>query len=78
MGSMTVASGTSVAQVRPVRRPDRSDSQADSAGSIPVTRSHVKAQVREHPQPDSLSRQRLDDLYGHPRKPSRTGETFLS
>jgi hypothetical protein len=35
-----VTSGTSDAQVRPVRALDRSDSQADNAGSIPVTRSH--------------------------------------
>ena len=32
--------------MRAVRDPDLSDSQADSAGSIPVTRSHVKAQAR--------------------------------
>jgi hypothetical protein len=37
---MTVTGGASDAQVRGVRDPDRSDSQADSAGSIPVTRSH--------------------------------------
>src|SRR5262245_55572511 len=37
--SMTVTSGTLSAQVRAVRSLDRSDSQADSAGSIPVTRS---------------------------------------
>ena len=43
-GSMTVTSGASVAQVRAVRGPDRSDSQADSAGRFPVTRSrHVGA-----------------------------------
>jgi len=39
MGSITVTCGAPVAQVRAVRDPDRSDSQADSAGSIPVTRS---------------------------------------
>jgi hypothetical protein len=38
-GCMTVTSGTSGSQVRAVRGPDLSDSQADSAGSIPVTRS---------------------------------------
>ena len=38
-GSMTVTCGVSDAQVRAVRGPDWSDSQADSAGSIPVTRS---------------------------------------
>jgi hypothetical protein len=38
-GSITVTSGVSDAQLRTVRGPDRSDSQADSAGSIPVTRS---------------------------------------
>jgi hypothetical protein len=38
-GSMTVTSGASTAQLRAVRSPDRTDSQADSAGSIPVTRS---------------------------------------
>jgi hypothetical protein len=43
VGSMTVTSGTLDAQVRAVSDPDRSDSQADSAGSIPVTRSHVRA-----------------------------------
>jgi hypothetical protein len=36
---MTVTSGASSAQVRAVRGPDRSDSQADSASSILVTRS---------------------------------------
>jgi hypothetical protein len=44
---MTVASGASDVQVRAVRGPNLSDSQADSAGSIPVTRSNVKAQVRD-------------------------------
>jgi hypothetical protein len=38
-GSMTVTSGASTAQLRAVRGPNLSDSQADSAGSIPVTRS---------------------------------------
>src|SRR4249920_1429513 len=47
MGSITVTSGASVAQVRAVRGPDRSDSQADSAGSIPVTRSTVQCLVIE-------------------------------
>ena len=42
---MTVTGGASDVQVRVVRDPDLSDSQADSAGSIPVTRSTVKAQV---------------------------------
>jgi hypothetical protein len=45
-GSVTVTSGVSDAQVRAVRGPDLLVSQADSAGSIPVTRSHVKAQAR--------------------------------
>src|SRR6266480_3024443 len=48
VGSMTVTSGASVAQVRAVRGPDRSDSQADSAGSIPVTRSNPSTQVSDH------------------------------
>src|SRR5262245_20956532 len=64
MGSMTVTSGASVAQVRAVRRPDRSDSQADSAGSIPVTRSDVKAQVSGHARRGSLARRPLVDLHG--------------
>src|SRR6266536_4589667 len=38
-------SGTSDARVRPVRRSDRSDSQADSGGSIPLTRSTTKPQL---------------------------------
>ena len=45
MGSVTVTSGASDAQIRAVRGLDRSDSQADSAGSIPVTRSK-KPQVK--------------------------------
>jgi hypothetical protein len=40
--SMTVTNGTLDAQLRAVRGLDRSDSQADSAGSIPVTRSTTK------------------------------------
>jgi len=44
---MTGTSGASDAQVSEVRDPDRSDSQADSAGSIPVTRSNVKPQVKQ-------------------------------
>ena len=43
--SMTVTGGASDDQVRAVRGPDLSDSQADSAGSIPVTRSNVKIQA---------------------------------
>ena len=53
---MTVTSGASTSQLSVVRGRDLSDSQADSAGSIPVTRSHrhpltvtrshVKSQVR--------------------------------
>ena len=39
VGFITVTSGAPAAQVRAVRGLDRSDSQADSAGSIPVTRS---------------------------------------
>jgi len=42
---MTVTGGASDDQVRAVRGPDLSDSQADSAGSIPVTRSNVKIQA---------------------------------
>ena len=38
-GSMTVTNGASTAQLRAVRALDRTDSQADNAGSIPVTRS---------------------------------------
>ncbi len=44
-GSVTVTSGALDVQVRTVRGPDLSDSQADSAGSIPVARSSVKSQV---------------------------------
>jgi len=43
---MTVTTGMSAARVSAVRGPDRSDSQAGGAGSIPVTRSDVKTQVR--------------------------------
>jgi hypothetical protein len=39
MGFITVTSGASALQVSVVRGSDLSDSQADSAGSIPVTRS---------------------------------------
>ena len=39
MGFMTVTSGASVAQLSVVRGSDLSESQADTAGSIPVTRS---------------------------------------
>jgi len=47
---ITVTSGASDAQVRAVRGPDLSDSQADSGGSIPLTRStltrsNLKAQI---------------------------------
>ena len=45
-GSLTVTCDVPVAQVTPVRGPDRSDSQADSAGPIPVTSFNLKAQVR--------------------------------
>jgi len=45
MGLITVTSGASTAQVSVVRGSDLSDSQADSAGSIPVTRSTTKHQV---------------------------------
>ena len=44
--SMTVTGGASDDQVRAVRGPDLSDSQADSAGSIPVTRSARRACLR--------------------------------
>ncbi len=44
-GSITVTSGTSDVQVRAVRGPICWFSQADSAGSIPVTRSTTKYQV---------------------------------
>jgi hypothetical protein len=37
---------TPAPQVRPHSSPDRTDSQANSAGSIPVTRSSLKVQVR--------------------------------
>ena len=39
-GFITVTSGISDAQLRTVRGPDLSHSQADSVGSIPVTRSY--------------------------------------
>ena len=38
--------GSPSPQVRPYSSPDGTDSQADSAGSIPVTRFTVKMQVR--------------------------------
>jgi hypothetical protein len=44
---MTVTRGASDAQLRVVRGPDLSNSQADSAGSIPVTRS-TKAQLKRY------------------------------
>jgi hypothetical protein len=44
-GSLTVTHGHPAPQVRPHNSPNRTDSQADSAGSIPVTRSTTKAQV---------------------------------
>ncbi len=44
--SVTVTRGHPAPQVRPYNSPDGTDSQADSAGSIPVTRSSVRAQVR--------------------------------
>jgi hypothetical protein len=47
-GSVTVISGASTAQLRGVRGPDRSDSQADSAGSIPVTRSKPRIRSSGH------------------------------
>jgi hypothetical protein len=56
-GSMTVTSGASDGQARVVRGPDLSDSQADSAGSIPVTRSNEKSHVRA-----LLERRSLDDF----------------
>jgi hypothetical protein len=56
---MTVTSGMSAAQVSAVRGPDRSDSQADSASSILVTRSDVKAQVSGHARYHSLARRVL-------------------
>jgi len=46
-GSITVTGGASGAQVRAVRGFDLSGSQADSAGSIPVTRSTGLAQLFE-------------------------------
>ncbi len=45
--SMTVTSGASGSQVSVVRGPDLLVSQADSAGSIPVTRS-TKAQLKPY------------------------------
>jgi len=42
--SITVTRGHPAAQVKPHSSPDRTDSQADSAGSIPVTRSTAKGQ----------------------------------
>src|SRR5215471_13822271 len=60
--STTVTSGASDAQVRAVREADRSASQADSASSILVTRSHVKAQVRGHV--SSLGLDRSEGLVG--------------
>jgi hypothetical protein len=47
MGFMTATSGASGSQVSEVRGPNLSDSQADSAGSIPVTRS-INPQVSGH------------------------------
>ena len=62
-GSMTVTSGTSTAQVRAVSGPDLSDSQADSAGSIPVTRS-TNPQVSDDVPLRRLSRSFLVDPHG--------------
>jgi hypothetical protein len=44
-GCLTVTRGPAAPQVRPHTTPNGADSQADSAGSIPVIRSNVKAQV---------------------------------
>ena len=44
-GSVTITDGATAAQLRAVRDPDLSDSQADSAGSIPVIRSHNLSQL---------------------------------
>ena len=63
-GSMTVVSGASAAQLRVVRGPDRTGSQADSAGSIPVTRSTTKPKVSAHARAGPQSRLSLGDLYG--------------
>jgi hypothetical protein len=54
-GSIAVTGGASSAQVRAVRGSNRSDSQADSASSILVTRSNVKAQVSGHAGHGSLA-----------------------
>ena len=43
--SMTVTRSASTAQLRAVKGAYRSDSQADSAGSIPVTRSVTRSAV---------------------------------
>jgi hypothetical protein len=45
-GSMTVANGALTAQLKAVRALDRTDSQADNAGSIPVTRSTSRRRSR--------------------------------
>jgi len=44
--SITVTRGHPAAQVKPHSSPDRTDSQADSAGSIPVTRSKRERAAR--------------------------------
>jgi hypothetical protein len=65
-GSMTVTGGPSTAQLSVVSGLDWSDSQADSAGSIPVTRC-MKPQVSEYALLRCLSRWCLVD----PRGPRR-------
>jgi hypothetical protein len=61
---MTVPNGHPNLLVRRPERPYHEASQADSAGSIPVTRSHVKAQVSGHAQHGYLARRPLVDLHG--------------
>jgi hypothetical protein len=60
----TVTRGHPYGQLRAADCGDTADSQADSAGSIPVTRSSVKPQVSGHSGHGSLACRRLVDLHG--------------
>src|SRR5215471_227010 len=60
IGSITVTGGVSAAQVRAVKSLNRSDSQADSASSILVTRSTVTRSTAK-PQLTPLS---IGSVYG--------------
>jgi len=74
MGSIAVTSGGPRTQVRAVRGPDLSDSQADSGSSILVTCSTMKAQVSGPAEHGYLSRSRsVGCLAGGPPRPRMAG-----